>query len=484
MNILNRINKSLKIVLDNKIEEQAIENAFLACFCHLVQLKNVTFTSIKNLKIPHQPTYYAINFCCSGGKKNQVVSHINECLLSFANMEYTKINNKIRQQVIEREIGKLSVDDKNYSFKRTQIENENADKIYLTFKTNGGTPAAIYDDAKMISDYRMGALFAQITEFGDYFRASLESGNNVNKAFLDMLNNLYDGTIEASTSLGCKRTELKNIPFSLLFLSDIQELLNDKNNAAFKNRLKSGFARRVNFYIDKNINYAKNPPEKPTKEQKLEAYNEMRNIETELVYIYQNLYEGSQFVFSAEADNFIEQWETECEKEASKFYQYTDVLSIDDKIKEIEISNSTWKICKMAVLMQILMGEKTLTISKKAVMEAIEFYTKCRKSLYSILAEKAITEEENMCNYFINNQDREINKTELKAQNFVASGNFPNWFKTSIQEVANLLAEKGFTLVSKKERKSEKFMCIRGNIKENEEETKDVIKEMFKKGGR
>lgn len=484
MDILNRINKNLKIVLDNKIEEQAIENAFLACFCHLVQLKNVTFTSIKNLKIPHQPTYYAINFCCSGGKKNQVVSHINECLLSFASMEYTKINNKVRQQVIEREISKLSVDDKNYSFKRSQIENENADKIYLTFKTNGGTPAAIYDDAKMISDYRMGALFAQITEFGDYFRASLESGNNVNKAFLDMLNNLYDGTIEASTSLGCKRTELKNIPFSLLFLSDIQELLNDKNNAAFKNRLKSGFARRVNFYIDKNINYAKNPPEKPTKEQKLEAYNEMRNIETELVYIYQNLYEGSQFVFSAEADDYIEQWETECEKEASKFYQYTDILSIDDKIKEIEISNSTWKICKMAVLMQILMGDKTLTISKKAVMEAIAFYSQCRKSLYSILAEKAITEEENMCNYFINNQDREINKTELKAQNFVARGNFANWFKTSIQEVANLLAEKGFTLVSKKERKSEKFMCIKGNIKENEEETKDIIKEMFKKGGK
>ena len=51
MDILNRINKNLKIVLDNKIEEQAIENAFLACFCHLVQLKNITFTSIKNLKI-------------------------------------------------------------------------------------------------------------------------------------------------------------------------------------------------------------------------------------------------------------------------------------------------------------------------------------------------------------------------------------------------------------------------------------------------
>ena len=481
MDILNRINKNLKIVLDNKIEEQAIENAFLACFCHLVQLKNITFTSIKNLKIPHQPTYYAINFCCSGGKKNQAISHINECLLSFINDEYRRINNRVREQVIEKEISKLNSDDKNYTYKKHEIEKENADKVYLTFKTNGGTPAAIYDDAKMISDYRMGALFAQITEFGDYFRSSLDSGNNVNKAFLDMLNNLYDGTIEASTSLGCKRTELKNIPFSLLFLSDIQELLNDKNNIAFKNRLKSGFARRVNFYIDKNINYAKNPPEKPTKEEKLEAYTEMKHIETELVYIYQNLYEGSNFVFSAEADDFIEQWESQCEKEASKFYQYTDTLSIDDKIKEIEISNSTWKICKMAVLMQILMFEKTLTVSKQAVMEAIAFYAQCRKSLYSILAEKAITEEENMCNYFINNQNREINKTELKAQNFVSRGNFPNWFKTSIQEVANLLAEKGFTLVSKKERKSEKFMCIKGNMEENKEDTKDFVREMFER---
>ena len=131
--------------------------------------------------------------------------------------------------------------------------------------------------------------------------------------------------------------------------------------------------------------------------------------------------------------------------------------------------------------MQILMFEKTLTVSKQAVMEAIAFYAQCRKSLYSILAEKAITEEENMCNYFINNQNREINKTELKAQNFVSRGNFPNWFKTSIQEVANLLAEKGFTLVSKKERKSEKFMCIKGNMEENKEDTKDFVREMFER---
>lgn len=479
MDILNRISKNLKVVLDNKIEEEALINMFLAKFCHLVQLKNVTFTSIKNLKIPRIPSYYSIIFICSGGKKDLAISHIDDCLLSFRDGEEEKISNKIRKLVIEKEIEKINKNDKNYNFKVEAIEKECANKIYYNPHINSGTPAAVYDDAKTIHDYKLGALFAQITEFGDYFRASLDGGVNVNKQFLDILNNLYDGKLESSTSLGCKRTELKGIPFSLLFLSDIQELLNEKNNIAFKNRLKSGFARRVNFYIDKNINYAKNPPSKPTKEEKLIAYNELKKIETELVYIYQNLYDSSMFIFSPEADDYIEEWECQCEKEASKFYQYTDTLSLDDKIKEIEISNSTWKICKMAVLMQILMGDKTLTVSKEAVVEAIDFYSKCRKSLYSILAERTMTEEENMANYFMNNQDKEINKTELKKQNFVPRASFPKWFDNSIQEVANILSDKGFSLISRKEKKSEIFLCVKGNLKENEADTKDIVKEMF-----
>ena len=89
----------------------------------------------------------------------------------------------------------------------------------------------------------------------------------------------------------------------------------------------------------------------------------------------------------------LDAWEEECEKEVGKFYEFDDRLSLENNIKKIEIENSTWKITKMAVLIQILKGEDLPRVTADSVSRAIEFYKKCRQSLYDILGERQITKE-------------------------------------------------------------------------------------------
>lgn len=477
MDLVKRITENLKICLRNRAEEQALENMLYAKMAHLFALKNITFVSVNNLQKPALLSYYAINFVNSGGQKNEAIKHIDNYVIPFINDEYFKLNDIIRESELEREISLLNPESKNYEKDRDLLTREYADVQILSFRTNGGTPASLYSKLEKIEKFQRGALFAQITEFSDYFRGSVENASSSNNTFLDMLKGLYDGTFEVNDSLGTQRRELNNLPFSLLFLSDIEELLEPKNNKIFKIRLKNGLARRVNFYINKEINYAKNPPERPTIEQKKQAYSSLRFISEELKQIYDNLPFGSQFEFTDEANRILEQWDDQCSEEVSKFYAYSDILSLDDKIKEIELSNSTWKIIKLAVIIQILMNQRILSVTPEAVLYAIDFYKKCRASLYSILAEKQITEEESLYNFFLNNQNIEFNKTAIKRQNFVSREQFPRWFQAAIIEVAGMLEEKGYELICEKKSRNEyKYICVKAKNPEDDLINVSVLK--------
>lgn len=460
MEIIERITKNLKIVLDNKIEEQAIENIFYAKFCHALQLKNIKFTSINNLRNSAYLSYYAINFINSGGAKNTTLDNIDNCLLSFVEDEEKKIKNQIKELIVQDE-KELLLKNKDYNDECKKIENKYKKVEVVNFLTNGGTLASVYADGAIINDYNKGALFAEITEFADYFTSSVDNPKSSNNEFLNMLNNLYDSVLEPSNSAGTRRKKLKSLPFSLVFLSDLEEMLENKTNNKFKKRLKSGFARRVNFYIDKEVNYAKNPPKRPTLQEKQEAYNNLDYLKCELKEIYDNLFFGCEFKFTNEANELIDEWKNLCEEECKSFYKYTDRLDLEEKIKFLELQNSPWKIIKMSVIMQILMNEKTNMVTDKAVFKAIEFYKKCRDCLYQILSEKEITAEEKICNFFLNNQNKEFNLTVLKSKNFVNRDSFPNWIRNTIDEIETLLNEKGFKLELTKNRKSKIFKCVK-----------------------
>lgn len=469
MELVNRIAQNLKICLKNKIEEDAIKNIFFAKMAHLFALKNVTFVSTNNLAAPALLSYYAVNFINSGGQKNETVKHVDNFLIPFIQDEYNKINKEVAQEELDYELSYLSPDAKNYAQEKNKLIKKYNEEEILSFKTNGGTPASIYDKIEKIYKYKKGALFAQITEFSDYFRGSVENPTSSNKSFLDLLNNLYDGKFESNDSMSTKRKELNNIPFSLLFLSDIEELLEPKNNKTFKMRLKTGLARRINFYINKNINYSKNPPERPTIEQKRQAYSNLSYISKELKEIYDNLPFDTQFVFTEEANELIEAWEEACSDEVAKFYKYVDMLTLDETIKRLEIEHSPWKISKLAVIIQILLNQHTSSVTSEAVMLAIDFYTKCRESLYSILDQKQITEEEQLYNFFLNNQNVEFNRTDIKKQNFVSRDNFSRWFSVAIKEVSGLLENNGYELTEfKKSRNEYRYICSK--IKDPEDD--------------
>ena len=398
MDLVREITRNIKIVLKNKIEEQAIENMLYAKIAHLFALKGIKFTSINNLKKPATLAYYAVNFISSGGSKNQSITTIEDCVMPFIDDEYKKLDLEVAKMMLAEEIELLDETSKNYSNEKHKLEKKYANGGVINFKTNGGTPASLYAKLEKIEKYKKGALFAQITEFSDYFRTSVENNLSTNKGFLDCLNNLYEGLFEPSDSMGTSRKEIKGVPFSLLFMSDIEELLEPRNNANFKRRLKSGYARRMNFYINKDINYSKNPPPKVSKEQKLEAYDKLQFCSALIKKIYDELPNNTEFKFDDTANEALESWEDSCQEEIADFYKYDNHLSLENNIKKIELENSTWKITKMAVLIQILKGESMPIVTFDSVFKAIEFYKKCRSSLYDILGERQITKESELVN--------------------------------------------------------------------------------------
>lgn len=467
--LLEEITSNLKICLKNRAEKEALKNLLYAKMAHLFALKNITFVSCNNLYKPALLSYYAINFINSGGRKNEAISHIDNFVMPFIESEYARINQEVAEEELDRQLSELNPESKNYDKEKRVITKELTEYPIISYKTNGGTFAGLYDKLEKISKYNKGALIAQITEFADYFKTSVENVTSSNSIFLDLIKGLYDGKLEVSDSLGTKRRELNNIPFSVLFLSDIEDLLEPKNNRGFKVRLKNGLARRCYFYINKDINYDKNPPKRPTIEEKTIAYNKLAFLCEDLKNIYNSLPFGARFEFSPEANQLIDAWEGACEEEKRNFYKYTDVLSLDDTIKKIELEHSAWKIIKLAVIIQILKNKHTLLVGAEAVQEAIDFYLSCRNSLYSILAEKQITEEENLYNFFLNNQNIEFNKTAIKRQNFVSREHFPRWFQTAIVEVAGMLEEKGYELICEKKSRNEyKYICVKAKNPEDD----------------
>lgn len=463
MDLIKEITKNIKIVLKNKIEEQAIENMLYAKVAHLFALKGIKFISTNNLKKPATLAYYAVNFICSGGSKNQAISTLEDCVFPFINDEYEKLDKQVAQAILREEIDLLDeTDSKNYQKERRKLEKKYANGGVINFKTNGGTPASLYAKLEKIEKYKKGALFAQITEFSDYFRTSVENNLSTNRSFLDCLNNLYEGLFEPSDSMGTTRKEIKGVPFSLLFMSDIEELLEPKNNENFKRRLKSGYARRMNFYINKEVNYSKLPPVKVSIQQKREAYENLQFCSALIKKAYDDLPNDTIFVFEDDANDALDAWEEKCEEEVGKFYEFDNRLSLENNIKKIEIENSTWKITKMAVLVQLLKGEKMPRVTADSVSRAIEFYKKCRKSLYDILGERQITKESELVSYFLNHIGEVVKKNDIRALQLVKRDFFPKWYNEAIKDAQEMLAEKGFELVQgKKKGNTQSYICQR-----------------------
>lgn len=466
--LIKEITKNIKIVLKNKIEEQAIENMLYAKVAHLFALKGIKFTSTNNLKKPATLAYYAVNFINSGGSKNQAITTLDDFVFPFIEDEYKKLDKEIANRMFKDDLDLLDENDKSYERERKKLEKKYSNGGVINFKTNGGTLAAIYTKLEKIEKYNRGALFAQITEFSDYFRTSVENNISTNRDFLDCLNNLYEGLFEPSDSMGTTRREIKGVPFSLLFMSDIEELLEPKNNSNFKRRLKSGFARRMNFYINKSVNYSKNPPEPVTKEQKLLAYDELKFCSALIKKIYDELPYGTEFVFDDEANDALDTWENSCQQQIAKFYEYDEHLSLENNIKKIELENSTWKITKMAVLIQLLKGETMPRVTVDSVSRAIEFYKKCRRSLYDILEERQITQETVLVSYFLNHIGEVIKKNDIKAQKFVNDNYFAKWYSENISEVKEMLADKGFELVPAKKKGNTHALICQKIIKPND----------------
>jgi len=116
----------------------------------------------------------------------------------------------------------------------------------------------------------------------------------------------------------------------------------------------------------------------------------------------------------------------------------------------------------MAVLIQILKGESMPIVTFDSVFKAIEFYKKCRSSLYDILGERQITKESELVSYFLNHIGEVVKKNDIRALQLVNKDYFARWYSEAIKDAQEMLAEKGFELVAgKKVGNTQSLICQR-----------------------
>lgn len=451
---LNEIAKNLNIILDNKLEEEAILNILQAKLCHVLSFKNVRFKSSENLKTAFPISYYAFNFVPSGASKNRLLNEINNNLFYWFEDELEKFH-KERQTQLENEqdeyIFKKSDNYNENEFKKLKIqyekEVENLKK--LPAEISASTQAAIYEYLAIMAKAKKGSILIKNTEFASFYEETIVSRDKDKKAFLNMLYNLYDGEYDASCAVSTNRENLKGLSVSCVLMSDYNLILQDNNlSKSFKSWLRQGMARRSFIYYKKGGNRPKITC--TTVEEKRKAYQYLADAGVLLKDIYNNIRENYIYEFSSELNNAVQQYKLDIMYKVDKLFEHTDVLDEETEIINLNLQSSAWKIIKLTVLYHIFTNPTSILVQKESFDMAVNFFNKTNDFLFSLLDANSQSEYDLLYNYFTKNINKFVSKMNIRNKNFVHKNNFASWFNDeTLTTLAEMAAKKKLGFVER-----------------------------------
>lgn len=458
--MLERIAQNLNIILDKKLEDEAILNALQAKLCHIFSFKNVKFISSENMMNPYPISYYAFNFVPSGGSKNRLLKEISTNLLNFFDDELISYH-KMRQEALKTEQQEYITNHtdkfKDNDFKKLvmQQEKEVTELKKLPAEISASTQANVYEVLKMIKKAKYGSILIKNTEFANFYEDAIAGKDKTKKEFLDMLFDLYDGDYDASCAVSTNRENLTGLPVSCVLMSDYELILQDGNlSKSFKSWLKRGMARRSFIYYKKGGHKPK--VKLMSTESKQLAYDYLSDASKILKDIYNSIVKDKIYEFSKESNKCIFDYKMQVLEKINKMFEVNDVLDENATILRLNLENSTWKIIKLAVVYHILESPGNTLIKPSSFKKAVDFFSKTHLFLSDLISSNSISDFEKLFAYLTTHINKWHNKTELKAQNFVNERAFSHWYNEAIFVIQEMVTRRGLGYA---ERKSGKNNC-------------------------
>lgn len=443
--LVEEIAKNVKIANHNLIEEYPIKNILYSKLASLYSIKGVTFDSVINVNGPTCLSHYALNFIRSGSNKNTTLKLLDKNIFGFEDAEINKINNQIKENYINKKRERLK---KQTDEAELEIREEAENLEILTKYITDATPEAMYDNAELISQIKRGSINIKMSEFTQYFARSVDDKFSNNGKFLDILYDSYDGDFNSRKIRNKQRQELHNIATTCILFSDFWNMKQANINKHFKERLKTGYARRFYYYYDPDINYVLNPPEKVSLHDIMKAKNKLSLSSAELKKRFDLIPVNMCYEVSNEVLELLNQWQENYNKpKAPKFYKNgKSYLDINESILETVILSAQWQILKLAVIIHITNNPTKSEISTEAMLDAINFYIESYNYLVNILNDKDISEVQKIANYFISNENNDITKGDLRSLELWNKNIYSSMLDNIYPDLVLYLSQRGYIL--------------------------------------
>lgn len=444
-NLIEEIAKNVKVANHNLIEVFPVKNIIYAKLASLYSLKGVTFDSVINVNGATCLSHYALNFIRSGSNKNTTLTLLDKNVFGFEDSERSKINEKIKENYIDKKMERVK---KNKDEAEIEIRDEAENLEFLTKYITDATPEAMYDNAELISKIQKGSINIKMSEFTQYFARSVDDKFSNNGKFLDILYDSYDGVFSSRKIRNKQRQELNNISTNCILFSDFWNMKQANVNKCFKERLKTGYARRFYYYYDPEINYVLNPPEKVTLDDISTAKNKLAILSNELKKRYDSIPVNICYKVPNDVLDLLTEWQENYNKPlATDFYKNgKSYLDINESILETVILSAQWQILKLAVIIHITNNPTDYQISANAMLEAIDFYIDSYSYLTNILNDKDISEVQKIANYFITNENKDITKGDLRSLELWNKNIYSSMLDNIYPDVVLYLSQRGYIL--------------------------------------
>ena len=443
--LVNEIAENIKIANHNLIEEFPVKNILYAKLASLYSLKGVTFDSVINVNGSTCLSHYALNFIRSGSNKNTTLTLLDKNIFGFEDEERNKINNVIKEKFVEKKLERVK---KHTDEAELEIREESENLEFLTKYITDATPEAMYDNAELISQIKKGSINIKMSEFTQYFARSVDDKFSNNGKFLDILYDSYDGVFSSRKIRNKQRQELSNISTNCILFSDFWNMKQVNVNKCFKERLKTGYARRFFYYYDPTINYVLNPPEKVSLNDIMKAKNKLSLLSAELKRRFDLIPVNMCYEVSNEVLSVLNDWQEDYNKPLAKeFYKNgKNYLDINESILETVILSAQWQILKLAVIMHITNEPTKSDVSINAILDAITFYEESYKNLINILNDKDISEVQKIANYFISNENKDITKGDLRSLELWNKNIYSTMLDNIYPDIVLYLSQRGYIL--------------------------------------
>lgn len=443
--LVEEIAKNVKIANKNLIEIFPVKNILYAKLASLYALKGVTFDSVINVNGSTCLSHYALNFIRSGSNKNTTLTILDKNVFNFEDMQRDKINKEIKENYIQNKLDRVK---KNKDEAEIEIREEAENLEFLTKYIADATPEAMYDNAELINKINKGSINIKMSEFTQYFARSVDDKFSNNGKFLDILYDSYDGVFSSRKIRSKQRQELNNISTNCILFSDFWNMKKANVNKCFKERLKTGYARRFFYYYDPSINYVLNPPEKVSLNDISTAKNNLAKLSEELKNRFDSIPENICYEVPNDVLDVLNDWQEDYNKPLAKeFYKSgKNYLDINESILETVILSAQWQILKLAVIIHITNEPTKYQVSVNAILEAIAFYEQSYKNLINILNDKDMNEVQKIANFFISNENKDITKGDLRELELWNKNIYSSMLDNIYPDLVLYLSQKGYIL--------------------------------------